>query len=69
MNLPTGQYQSYLLRLWRPDEQSAWRITLELVGSGERQSFSDLERLLTFLKDRMGPSCASINRTIVSSDL
>jgi hypothetical protein len=46
------QYQSYLLRLWRPDGRTGWRIVVENVNSGERHSFSDLEKLHEFLKVR-----------------
>jgi hypothetical protein len=45
-------YQSYLLRLWRPDSRTGWRIVVENVNSGERRSFSDLGRLHAFLEAR-----------------
>jgi hypothetical protein len=52
MNEPLLKYQSYLLRLWQPDRKANWRIMVESVGSGERQSFSDMESLYEFLKTR-----------------
>jgi hypothetical protein len=50
MNRLHPQYQSYLLRLWRPDSRTGWRIVVESVDSGERRSFSDLARLHAFLE-------------------
>lgn len=41
---------SYLLRLWRSDDQ--WRASLQSVQSGERHMFADLESLLAFLVEQ-----------------
>ena len=45
-------YLSYLLRLWRVKTASGtqWRASLENPVSGERQGFSDLEALFTYLE-------------------
>lgn len=50
MNESTTKYQSYLLRLWRPDRKAGWRIMVESVNSGERQTFTDLPSLVEFLE-------------------
>ncbi|MBN1261788.1 MAG: hypothetical protein JXB35_14015 [Anaerolineae bacterium] len=46
-------YQSYLLRLWRPEPGADWRIILESVQNGERECFGDLEALLASLAQQM----------------
>ncbi len=48
------EYQSYLLRLWRPGEEEPWRAMLEAVGNNERHSFGDLEDLVAFLRSKTG---------------
>jgi hypothetical protein len=42
-------YHSFLLRVWRESEQSAWRASLENVMTGERRSFPTLAGLYAFL--------------------
>ncbi len=46
-------YQSYLLRLWQVSEggRPALRISLENTQTRERRGFTDLEALLTFLRE------------------
>lgn len=48
------RYLSYLLRLWRTDDQSQpiWRASLESPGTGERLSFADLHGLFKFLENQ-----------------
>lgn len=41
--------QAYLLRLWRENGRSPWRILLQSVKTGERQTFSDLESFVEHL--------------------
>lgn len=45
-------YYSYLLRLWQTGDEPgcAWCASLERPGTGERQGFSTLEQLFTFLE-------------------
>ena len=53
-DLPAN-YQSYLLRFWRPDSETAWRIQIESVCSGHRQSFCELPGLVRFLHTQLLP--------------
>ncbi len=53
MKQPESRYQSYLLRLWRADEEKAWRVMLEHVGTHERHGFADLAGLCAFLQKQM----------------
>jgi hypothetical protein len=44
-------YRSYLLRLWlEQSDPPTWRAMLESPVSGERQSFSSLEKLYLYLE-------------------
>jgi hypothetical protein len=47
-------YHAYLLRLWRAQIQGQrqWRASLESPHTGERQSFTNLEQLFAFLRER-----------------
>lgn len=42
-------YRAYLMRLWRDDETTPWRVTLENPHTGERHHFSSLADLFAFL--------------------
>lgn len=46
---PVSQ-RSYLLRVWREDDQSPWRASLQSIATGERRGFGNLEAMLDFLK-------------------
>lgn len=48
---PPPQYQSFLLRLWRVDEDghSIWRASLLDSRTGTRLGFANLEQLFAFL--------------------
>ncbi len=48
-------YLSYLLRLWQTSdgENEIWRASLESPGTGERQSFADVQTLFEFLQQEM----------------
>lgn len=51
---PRPDYHVYLLRLWRDDEATPWRIQAEDPHTGEVLAFPDLEDLFTFLRRRTG---------------
>ena len=52
LNAP-GQYQSYLLRLYRPATNTAWRVILETIPGGEQQGFADLQAAFEFLRSQV----------------
>jgi len=57
-------YLSYLLRLWRENDQDRpqWRASLESTQDSERQSFASLDDLLTFLRqETSNQSTSTIN--------
>ena len=47
-----ADYLSYLLRMWRAQEEGreVWRASLQHVESGERVSFRSLDELFAFLR-------------------
>lgn len=47
-----SHYQAYLIRLWREDEDAAWRIVVTHVATGERHHFPSLGDLFAFLQSR-----------------
>jgi hypothetical protein len=51
-----GDYQSYLLRLWRvsDDEEPTWRASLQSSRSGEQVGFESLKELFEFLQVQTG---------------
>jgi hypothetical protein len=53
VNEESERYHAYLLRLWRARYQGQWqwRASLESPHTGERQSFTDLEKCFTFLRE------------------
>ena len=56
--MPIGQtantYQSYLLRLWRDDQDAPWRVSLQSTRDGRQHFFTDLEEAWRFLRQRTG---------------
>jgi hypothetical protein len=48
-DLKSAQRFSYLLRLWRTNDQ--WRASLENPGTGKRIGFANLEQLFAYLMD------------------
>ncbi len=52
-------YRAYLLRCWQekvtsPTEKPAWRFSIEdILGERQRQGFSRLEELVTFLRTEL----------------
>ena len=47
-------YQVYVLRVWRAwcQDQCEWRASIECPGTGERQSFANLDQLLIHLREQ-----------------
>jgi hypothetical protein len=56
-------YHSFLLRLWRDDETSPWRVQLEDPHTGERRGFSSMEKMVEFLDCRMEGALAERDET------
>jgi hypothetical protein len=70
-------YLSYLVRLWRDDDQDTpcridgapsrtdekviWRASLESALTGKRQSFASLDDLFAFLRRETGAMCEAEN--------
>jgi hypothetical protein len=50
------RYLSYLLRLWRENDQDqpCWRASLESTQDSQRRSFANLDDLLAFLRQETG---------------
>ncbi len=48
-------YASFLLRLWRAEQdgQTVWRASLESTATGERLNFANLEALTSFLAGQL----------------
>jgi hypothetical protein len=49
---PHARYRSYLLRLWQAPGRGEprWLASLEVPGTGERQGFSSLQALFSYLE-------------------
>ena len=64
MSDETHDYQAYMLRVWRTTYkgQWQWRASLESPHTGERQSFTSLEQLFAFLKERCEGKEPVLNR-------
>ena len=43
-------YRSYLVRLWRDNDQEAWRASARSVQSGEEVRFATIEALFAFIE-------------------
>jgi hypothetical protein len=52
MNKPWA-YLSYLVRLWRSDDASPWRASLEDARTHEHHTFSETDQLFAFLREQM----------------
>ena len=52
MNKPRA-YLSYLVRLWRSDDASPWRASLEDARTHEHHAFSEADQLFAFLREQM----------------
>ncbi|MCA9981534.1 MAG: hypothetical protein KDD89_11885, partial [Anaerolineales bacterium] len=52
-NQPT-RYQAYLVRLWRENEATAWRVAVVSVSTGEQWLFKALGEALAFIEQKAG---------------
>jgi hypothetical protein len=50
----SDRYRVFLLRVWRAQGSTAWRMSLEEPRSGKRYGFTDLSSLMAFLADQLG---------------
>lgn len=50
---PPRTYLSYLLRLWRSDENASWRASLEDARTHEQHAFAETDRLFAFLCEQL----------------
>ena len=50
---PDDNYHAYLLRFWRDDAQSPWRIILIDSHTGEQHGFPSCEELYAFLDGQL----------------
>jgi hypothetical protein len=48
------RYRSYLVRLWRSenDDNSTWHASTEDTLTGERKNFADIKQLFCFLEQQ-----------------
>jgi hypothetical protein len=49
-------YYAYLLRIWREDQQSPWRASLQEAHAGQLLNFASLAQLIVFLEQRTAPN-------------
>ncbi|MCA9935549.1 MAG: hypothetical protein H6662_08640 [Ardenticatenaceae bacterium] len=47
-------YQAYLVRLWREDNSTPWRVTVKHVLTQEQHHFASLEDYVVFLMRQTG---------------
>lgn len=45
-------YHSFLLRVWREDSDTGWRVFLKDVQTGQEVTFNDMESMFVFLLDQ-----------------
>ena len=48
--------QAFLLRIWRENGRSPWRILLQSATTGERQTFTDLNSFFSHIEDMTSDS-------------
>lgn len=48
------EYFAYLLRLWRENRHSPWRVLLENPNAEEKIGFANLDELIEFLQNKTG---------------
>jgi hypothetical protein len=46
-------YLSYLVRLWRSDDDAPWRASLEDARTHEHLAFPETDQLFAFLREQM----------------
>ncbi len=63
MQNPTRDYFSYLLRIWKSEEdgQLFWRISIEDTLLGEPTYFNSLDALVKFLQSQAGQDVPLLN--------
>ncbi len=49
MNISSGTYKSYLLRMWRESLEGEWRASLQDVVTCENHNFPNLAALVEYL--------------------
>jgi hypothetical protein len=71
MRYEDHDYQAYMLRIWRTTYQGQWQwhASLESPHTGERVSFTSLEQLFAFLKERCEGKEPALNRIDVEEDV
>jgi hypothetical protein len=47
----SAEYQAFLLRVWREDNLSGWRVQLEDPHTGQSIGFSSMKQLYKFLEE------------------
>jgi hypothetical protein len=47
-----ADYQAFLLRLWREDNFSGWRVLLEDPHTGQSVGFASMKQLYDFLEKK-----------------
>jgi hypothetical protein len=54
MTTTPRRYQSYLIRLWRSDNDEApnWHASTEDTMTGERKNFAGIKQLFSFLEQQ-----------------
>jgi hypothetical protein len=52
MDNTSRRYQAFLLRIWREDEQTPWRIQIENPHTREIIGFQNIEKLVSFLNEQ-----------------
>ncbi|MFZ0548983.1 MAG: hypothetical protein WAM60_26285 [Candidatus Promineifilaceae bacterium] len=48
----SADYQAFLLRVWREDDHSGWRASLENPYTGQSVGFSSMKQLYEFLEEK-----------------
>lgn len=48
----SSNYHAFLVRLWRDGSQAAWRASVQDAVTSQRQTFSTVEGLISFLLDQ-----------------
>lgn len=61
-------YHAYLLRLWREDDATPWRASLENPHTGERIHFANDKQLYAFLHEQMVAHSGPIGHENVDTD-
>ena len=49
----TADYQAFLLRLWREDDLSGWRASLENPHTGKSVGFPSMQHLFAYIEKQI----------------